>query len=1563
MTPLVRVVGNCLFVTVVFASSAWAAPTFAPRVDYRTGASPQAAAVADLNGDGIPDVTWTNYGLTSNTVSVALGTGGGTFGARADYAAGSNPATIAIGDLNHDGLPDLVVSNWSSANVSVLLGTGGGAFGAAAHYSTGSGRPICGRLADLNGDGHLDVVVADWSSNVLKRLLGNGAGGLGAATSYAAGSHPYGLALGDLNGDGRLDAVAANRSTTNISVLLGTVSGGFGAASSVTVGSDPIWVALSDVSGDGALDAVVTNFTSNTLSVLPGNGGGGFGARTDYATGAQPLSVGVSDLDLDGALDAVVSDYAGQALSLFAGLGGGAFTPRVAVTTAAGPAHLAIADVSGDGWPDLLVPCAVAESLAVHLNTGPPLVQVPSAANSTCPTRVTTGAHGDCCFDVIVRDLANNPIAGSNVVVDFSACAIDFCPSQPPGIIVNGIAKTARTSSDSSGSAHLCICTLNAVAGCTAAIYADGVLLCNVLPVSSCPADSECAAGQWRIVANSGPSPRFDTALASDYDYENILLFGGTDGLTTFGDTWRWDGISWSQLSPGVTPPARSRHAMTYDRVRRRVVMFGGFSGTGALGDTWEFDRVSGTWALVSAFGPPARWGHELAYDENRGRVVMFGGFDGGFLGDTWEWDGTSWTPVTGGTAPSARADFGMTFDQESGLTMLHGGSSAAGTESDLWLYDGTYWFEMPADPDGPGARSGHALMYGAEGGNVVLYGGVGPDADQHAWRWTGGRWVDLPDGVMPQIGHAMAYDHFNDHMLLFGGFTGPVLMAPLGDTWEWCSPCPDVYALLDSLGEVIVPAGGDPLAWNNPEADDSSTPTGTLYPGTDTSTDEWLDNLPCNPSIGGEPDSVDTDDPWDEDAVELGLETLTEQAFTDSISTWSERVSEIVANSPPPITDSTAAGGNYVALPLQPCPPADLSLAFGGRDIVFVHGYRTTPIQEKMFGTNDSATVDWVRTNGSPGWTANPSFYGGMSQYWSRGAYKYWQPHIKKFLSDKGYKNRYLVVSWSSNQPLWTGVHAILTQVSDAMIHGQGVVDPSNGQLGANNFGSRGLVFVSHSTGGPITDVTLAAAANLPWLNAQFIAERAKAHVAIDAAFGGSYEATMLLGITRHSVIANAFQGGHDMCVLVNQMLGASGSNCDGWPQPEAPWSGVSVDLDPATMLKRWGQFMQMVPTRTVTIAGGHPSFYKFAKAKLLPGQDDGVVNMNAQTANPLSNEFWPSGYLRVGPRKVAGRAVVDVGLSPPRKRGYRRDQLRDAKKADPLPGWPEHWDRFLTRVASGSTDKISPTGMLQPWHLPTATPVWVDSLNPNLRYPRHYSFVQGAIDHFSLTLNWSDLFDQPSSQTTIDYNDQWSNGRYTPTKGHANTEEVRVINDDAIYDNYGPSWDTAPLLNRNSSVVTDGLAQVEVKGSKCVRKHPGRKCRLALRKRTYQRLIGWETKMACDYAYDLLLRDRPMCDLHIGGADTPVLSGTRGWPNPFRGEANIEFTTGLRAAVQLEVYDSQGRRVRKLLAQSLEPGRHALRWDARGDSGRRLPSGLYLWRLRVDGAEKASGKLLLLN
>lgn len=351
---------------VVACSLAAATPVFTARTAYPTGASPAAAAVGDLNGDSVPDCAWVNYGPASNSVSVALGAGGGTLGPRTDYATGVNPVAVAIGDLNHDGHPDLVVSNWSGASVSVFLGTGGGAFAAATNYATGTSRPISGQLVDVNGDGHLDLIAAGWSSHVLVRLLGTGTGSFGTPTTYPAGNQPYGLALGDLNGDGRVDAVATNRSTTNVSVMLGLVGGGFGAPTAVTVGSDPISAALADVNGDGNLDALVTNYTSNTVSVLPGNGLGGFGARVDYATGAQPFSVGVADFDLDGLPDLAVSDYADNDLAIFAGIGGGSFAPRVNLATAAGPSRMAVADLNADGRSDLVVPCAVAESLAVH---------------------------------------------------------------------------------------------------------------------------------------------------------------------------------------------------------------------------------------------------------------------------------------------------------------------------------------------------------------------------------------------------------------------------------------------------------------------------------------------------------------------------------------------------------------------------------------------------------------------------------------------------------------------------------------------------------------------------------------------------------------------------------------------------------------------------------------------------------------------------------------------------------------------------------------------------------------------------------------------------------------------------------------------------------------------------------------------------------------------------------------------------------------------------------------------------------------------------------------------
>src|SRR5439155_15021534 len=151
---------------------------------------------------------------SSNTVSVLLGNGNGSFGARTDYGTGSAPKSVAIGDLNGDGKPDLAVANTGSypgydGTVSVLLGNGNGSFGAKTNFGTGS-KPFSVAIGDVNGDGRPDLAVANNFSNTVSVLLGNGAGSFGAKTDFGTGSCPRSVAIGDLNGDGKPDLAAAN---------------------------------------------------------------------------------------------------------------------------------------------------------------------------------------------------------------------------------------------------------------------------------------------------------------------------------------------------------------------------------------------------------------------------------------------------------------------------------------------------------------------------------------------------------------------------------------------------------------------------------------------------------------------------------------------------------------------------------------------------------------------------------------------------------------------------------------------------------------------------------------------------------------------------------------------------------------------------------------------------------------------------------------------------------------------------------------------------------------------------------------------------------------------------------------------------------------------------------------------------------------------------------------------------------------------------------------------------------------------------------------------------------
>src|SRR5262249_47311302 len=235
--------------------------TFQPAVNYVVGDSPTSVAVGDLNGDGIVDLAVSD--TAGNAVSVLLGKGDGTFELAGTYPAGVGARSVAIGDFNGDGRLDLAVVNQGSApgytdgGLSVLLGNGDGSFQPPINYTTGI-RPLAVVVGDFNRDGIPDLAVTSYGVSV---LLGKGDGTFRAPVKYAAGQQPWGIAVGDLNGDGILDLAVGDvrLGSDAVRVLLGKGDGTFQPARSYTTGATGDFiasVAIADVNGDGIPDLV-----------------------------------------------------------------------------------------------------------------------------------------------------------------------------------------------------------------------------------------------------------------------------------------------------------------------------------------------------------------------------------------------------------------------------------------------------------------------------------------------------------------------------------------------------------------------------------------------------------------------------------------------------------------------------------------------------------------------------------------------------------------------------------------------------------------------------------------------------------------------------------------------------------------------------------------------------------------------------------------------------------------------------------------------------------------------------------------------------------------------------------------------------------------------------------------------------------------------------------------------------------------------------------------------------------------------------------------------------------
>ncbi len=315
-------------------------------------------AVGDLNGDGKPDLVLASG--SGSIVSLLLGVGDGTFRPALNYNVGGSPSSVAVGDFNGDGKPDLVVTvtNGNNSSVNVLLGNGDGTFQAPrVVYNLGSfDMPSGAIVGDFNADGTVDIALANDGASTVTVLLGGGDGTFGPSAGAKVGGMPHFVAVGDFNGDGKADLAVTNSvSSGTVSVLIGNGNGTFQPAVNYTVGSLPFSIVAGDFNADGKIDLAVSNVNGNSVSVLLGVGDGTFRNATSYPVGSEPYQIAAVDFNGDGKLDLATANGRDNTVSVLLGNGDGTFQSAMNYAVANGPYTMVAGDFNGDGKVDLAV--------------------------------------------------------------------------------------------------------------------------------------------------------------------------------------------------------------------------------------------------------------------------------------------------------------------------------------------------------------------------------------------------------------------------------------------------------------------------------------------------------------------------------------------------------------------------------------------------------------------------------------------------------------------------------------------------------------------------------------------------------------------------------------------------------------------------------------------------------------------------------------------------------------------------------------------------------------------------------------------------------------------------------------------------------------------------------------------------------------------------------------------------------------------------------------------------------------------------------------------------------
>jgi hypothetical protein len=688
----------------------------------------------------------------------------------------------------------------------------------------------------------------------------------------------------------------------------------------------------------------------------------------------------------------------------------------------------------------------------------------------------------------------------------------------------------------------------------------------------------------------------------------------------------------------------------------------------------------------------------------------------------------------------------------------------------------------------------------------------------------------------------------------LFAGFTGavPRLMA-------MCAAA-TVALALTSVPLLAQPQGGVPPP---PECDEPAVMKGdvpifpqgafaieapvdvdedrgslaSLYPGSDTTTDAFYP-LPCAPSIGGELPPGSNDQPT---ANEIDAEKYLEDFETNVVSTIVAGIEKSLVRLPP-LASFTIGSCSIDTVPV-PCDSTRFLIPgqpFEGRDIVYVHGLATEHL-EKWLANDVPAHKLWPQ---------DASEFLSATGYFRGYANDYWRDHIHENLFDPkslsnataGYEwtsadpaqiykpkaNRYLLISWSSNQTIEYAQHAMLAQIRFAMMYGTNVVTPPTYDKNYDRpFCANSCIIISHSTGGLIVSSAMTRAQQGSFgPGGSMIPSHIRAHVAFNGAISGSRLATVAMALGLRYTVPS-LSASLVLCNIEDLLFNTSGT-CS--LNTGFVVHTILRDLVPLVSQQVWGPAVAGSSVPTVTVAGGHPlGNYAFGATKfLLPGLDDGVVSMNSACGNPLP----------VNPPLRAASGVVvnpikafDLGIPVVRA-------LRNYIDQKPFPAVSP----FSLYLAGACTPWLSPTGMVMPLISAMHGTIW----DTRKRYANHFSFIQGSMDHShdgggDSANPWPSASNLSTSVTT--------DRNYRNFLSTINNEETSAVTDKAIY---------AKAADGTYLVKPAFAAEMHefVRGRKISFKLFNKKHTWWIWKRTYHLLRHYTTKASAHYAYEFVAR-----------------------------------------------------------------------------------------------------------